>query len=175
MAPKYTVLPWMENLSAGYIVSVCIVGLFAWMLIEKMIKKYNTTMRRGTLAILSNTLWPLILNTCAFTVAYWQYAIPLSIGCAAVFCIIIRGELRTAREEELEGARGLSKELRELRSEAFSDLSIEEQMEYKANVKHQKCIWWIWAPCVIILPFLAVLLLEQLGVGDYLFAVHYFE
>ena len=175
MNPKYTVLPWMSNLSAGYIVIYCVAGLFLWMLLEKILVKQNTTMRRGTLTIISNTLWPLLLNTCAYALAYWYYAIPLSIGCAVVFCIIIRGELKSAREEELEGAVGLSKAIREIRSEAFADLPVEEQMAYKAQVKHQKCIWWLWAPCILILPFLAILLLEQLGIGDYLFFVHYFE
>ena len=174
MEPNYTVLPWMNNLSAGYIASCCVAGLFIWIFAENLLRKYNQTMRRGTLAIISNTVWPLLLNTCAFTLVFWYYALPFAVGCTAVFALIIRNELKTAREEELEGGIGLSKELRELRSEAFADLSIEEQKDYKANVKRQKCIWWLWAPLMIVLPFLAVLVLEKLGVGDYLFKVYYF-
>ena len=175
MEIKYTMLPWMSNLSAGYIVSAALALLFGWMLFEKLFKSRNITMRRGTLAIISNTVWPLLLNVCVFALAFWYWAIPLSIGVAVIFVVIIRGELKTAREEEMEGAWGLFPAIRQIRAEAFQDLSIPEQMAYKARVKHQKVLWPLWAACIIILPFLLILLLEQLGVGDYLFSIHYFE
>ena len=76
--------------------------------------------------------------------------------------------------DELEGRRGLNPLIRTVRAEIFNDLSIEEQMEFKKTVQPQKFYWWIFLPLVMILPFLTILLLERLGVGDYLFQVVYY-
>lgn len=161
-------------MSAGRIVSVALVVLAAYCLFEQIFKRHNITMRRGTLALINNTVWPVVLNTCIFAVAYWQWAFPLALICGGIFIFIIRGELRRSYQDELEGYRGLFTEIRKIRAEAFADLSIEEQMEYKKSVKPQQFFWWIWLPAVVVLPFLLILLLEQLGVGDYLFSVYYF-
>ena len=64
--------------------------------------------------------------------------------------------------------------IRTVRAEIFSDLSIEEQLEFEKKVKPHKFYWWLFLPLVMVIPFLVVLLLEQLGVGDYLFSVVYF-
>lgn len=172
---KYTMLPWMNPLSAGKIVIGAAAVLLFYNIFEYFLKKNNFSMSRGTLALISNTAWPLCLNFCAFTLFYWYWALPISMGISLLFVIIIRGELKTTREQELEGARGLNPHIRTLRSEAFADLSIEEQMEFKKNYRPHQFYWWLFLPLTIVLPFLAVLLLEQLGAGDYLFSIVYFE
>ncbi len=172
--PNYTILPWMKYLSAGRIVSVALAVLAVYCLAEQIFKRRNITMRKGTLSLINNTVWPLIINSCIFAVAYWYWALPLALICGLVFIFIIKGELRTAYQEELEGYRGLFPAIRKIRAEAFADLPIEEQMEYKKSVKPHKFYWWIWLPLIVIIPFLLMLLLEQLGIGDYLFARFYF-
>ncbi len=172
---KYTILPWMDALSAGHIVPVVLALLAAYCIFEFFFKRHNITMRRGTLALITNTVWPLLLNLCFFTLLFWQWAFVLSIVMGGVFIAIMRNELKVAYQDELEGFRGLSPEIRHIRAEAFADLTIEEQMAYKKTVKPHKFFWWCWLPLVVVLPFLLVLLLEQLGVGDYLFQVVYFN
>lgn len=172
---NYAVLPWMDPMSAGRILPAVIGLLVLYSILEYFFKKHNTTMRRGTLALIRNTVWTLLLNLCIFTVAYWQWAFLLAAGMGALFIVILRHELKTAYQEELEGYRGLNPQIRAIRAELFSDLSIQEQLDYKKTVRPQKFYWWIWLPLVVILPFLCILLLEQLGVGDYLFEVVYYE
>lgn len=172
---KYTVLPWMNAISAGKILVGIAFLLIAWCILEYFIKKWSMNLRRGHLAIMSNTAWALCLNGAICTVAFWRWALILSLAVGILFWIIIRGELKTAREEELEGARGVRPELKEIRSELFADLPIEEQLAFKKNYKPVKLWWWLWLPLMIAIPFLAILLLEQLGAGDYLFHIVYFE
>ena len=172
---KETLLPWMDPLSAGHLVVTAVFILVLYNVFEYFFKRNNITMRRGTLAIISNSAWALCLNFCIFTLAFWYWAVPLSLALSAIFIVIIRGELKTAREEELDGAKGLTPEVRTARAELFSDLSIEEQLEFKKNYKPQKFYWWLYLILTVSLPFLLVLLLEQLGAGDYLFQVVYFE
>lgn len=173
-ALKYAILPWYDQLSAGYILSTAGALLIAWCIFEAIFKRYNKSMRRGTLALISNTLWPLLINCGIFAVAYWQWAVPLSAVCGTLFLFVIRHELKEAYTEEKEGYRGLNPLIREVRAEMFSDLSIEEQMEFKAQVRPQKFYWWIWLPLMIAIPFLVMLLAEAVGIGDYLFQVVYY-
>lgn len=172
---KYTILPWMNAVSAGKILVGIAFALILWCILEYFLKRFSLSLRRGTLAILSNSAWALCLNAAICTVAFWRWALLLSLAIAILFLVIIRGEFRTARDEEMDGARGVNAEIRQIRSEQFSDLSIEEQMEFKKNYRPQKFWWWLWLPLMIAIPFLFVLLLEQIGVGDYLFHVVYFE
>lgn len=171
---EYAILPWFDQISAGRIVSVLVMLLIGYCLFEAVFKKFNCSMRRGTLSLIGNTIWPVLINAGIFTLAYWQWAFPLAIIVGGLFIIIMRYELKESYQDELEGYRGLNKEIRKLRAEAFADLSIEEQKEFKQKVKPQKFYWWIFWPAVVILPFLLVLLLEQLGAGDYLFKVVYY-
>ena len=171
---KYAILPWMEQITAGHIVSVAALILAAWCIFEAIFRRHNNSMRRGTMALISNTIWPLLVNLCIFCVAYWQWAFALSAVVGLIFISVIRHELKEAHVDELEGRRGLNPLIRTVRAEIFNDLSIEEQMEFKKSVKPQKFYWWIFLPLVMILPFLTILLLERLGVGDYLFKVVYY-
>ena len=170
----YAILPWYNQISAGYIVSAAGVALIAYCLFEAIFKRYNKSMRRGTLALIGNTIWPLLVNIGIFSVAYWQWALPLAAVVGILFLFIIRHELKEAYTEEKEGYRGLNPLIREVRAEIFADLSIEEQMAYKEQVKPQKFYWWIWLPLVVAIPFLVMLLAEACGVGDYLFQVVYY-
>jgi hypothetical protein len=172
---KYTILPWLNPLSASHIVFVVLGLLILYNIAERIFKRHNITMRRGTLALISNTVWPVLLNICFFTLIFWRWAFVLSLVMGVVFICIMHNDLKVAHQDELEGYRGLSPAIRSIRAEAFADLSIEEQMAYKKTVKPHKFYWWIWLPLVVVVPFLIVLLLEQLGVGDYLFQVVYFE
>ena len=172
---KYAILPWMDQLTAGKIIPPVIFLLVAYCIFEFFLKKFNYTMRRGTLSLISNTVWPMLLNICIFAVAYWQWAFPLAVVMALIFISVLSHELKIAHEDELEGFVGINPELRKLRAENFSDLPIEEQMAYKKTVKPRKFYWWLFLPAVVILPFLLILLLELLGVGDYLFKVVYYK
>lgn len=172
---KQTYLPWMDVLSAGRVVPPVIAVLIGWCIIAALMKKFNSSVRRGHFAVVDNTLWALLLNTLIFTVSFWQWAFPVAIGIGALFIWVIRNEQTRALEEERIGMRGMNAEMKRLRGEAFNDLSIEEQMAYKEKVKPYRFRWWLFWPAVVLLPFLLMLLLEALGVGDYLFRVVYFE
>ena len=172
---KYTVLPWMNALSAGKILIGIAFLLIGWCILEHFIKKYWLDLRRGHLALMSNTAWVFCLNTAICTVAYWRWALILSLAVGLLFWFIIRGELKTAAEQEADGARGVNPQIRQIRSELFADLPIEEQLAFKKSYRPVGFWWWLWLPLMIAIPFLAVLLLEQLGAGDYLFSVVYFK
>lgn len=168
---KYTILPWMNAASAGYIIAAAILCPIFYQIFEYVFRRHNLTMRRGTLAIIGNTVWPFFLNICFFALFYWSWALPLSVAFALIFFAIIRSELKSAYEDERLGGWGVSPEIRKLRADAFGSLSIEEQMAYKAEVHPQRFYWQLYFPVVILLPFLIILLLEQLGIGDYLFFI----
>lgn len=171
---EYAILPWYDQVSAGYILAAAGSLLIAYCLFEAIFKRFNKSMRRGTLALIGNTVWPLMINIGIFSVAYWQWALPLTAAVGILFLFVIRHELKEAYTEEKEGYRGLNPLFREVRAEIFADLSIEEQMAYKEQVQPHKFYWWIWLPLMIAIPFLVMLLAEALGVGDYLFQVVYY-
>ncbi len=171
----YTILPWMDPLTVGKLLPPAIGLLVAYCIFEYFFKKWNRSVRRGTLSLITNTVWPILLNFCIFALLYWQWAFPVATVIGLIFISVLQHELKVAHEDELEGFRGLSPAIRTIRAEMFADLSIEEQMEYKKTVKPHPFHWWIFLPAVVIIPFLAILLLEQLGLGDYLFQVVYFE
>lgn len=171
---EYAILPWYDQVSAGYILAAAGGLLIAYCLFEAIFKRFNKSMRRGTLVLIGNTVWPLLINIGIFSVAYWQWALPLAAAVGILFLFVIRHELKEAYTEEKEGYRGLNPLIREVRAEIFADLSIEEQMAYKEQVQPHKFYWWIWLPLMIAIPFLVMLLAEALGVGDYLFQVVYY-
>ena len=166
---RVTLLPWMDTASAGHILTVTILFPVFYQIFEYIFRRYNLTMRRGTLAIIGNTVWPFFLNICFYALFYWYWALPLSVAFTLVFFAVIRGELKAAYEDERLGGWGVSKEIRKLRADAFGALSLEEQMAYKEDVRPQKFLWQLYFPALIVIPFLIVMLLSCLGVGEYLF------
>lgn len=172
---KQTYLPWLEVASASRIVPTILGLLFAWCLFSFFFKKINATVRRGTFSIIDNTVWGLLLNSMIFSLMFWYWAFPIAVGIGLVFISVIRYDLKRAFEDERIGMFGLNKELRMLSGEAYNDLSIEEQMAYKEKVPPYKFYWWVYLLLVVLLPFLLMLLLEQLGLGNYLFQVVFFE
>lgn len=170
-ALDYTFFPWMDSMTVGRVLPVAIGVLVAYCIFDFFFRKFNNNVRKGTMSIISGTVWTLILNVCFFTIAYWQWGIVFSLAMALFFMVIMRHELKIAHQDELEGFRGTNPLIRGIRAEIFSDLSIEEQMAFKKTVVPQKVIWWIWIPLMVLIPFLIVQLLEILGVGDYLFEV----
>lgn len=172
---KYTLLPWLDVLSAGKIIPPVGALLIIWCILAGLFKRWNSRIRRGHFAVVDNTVWPLLLNTVVFTVAFWKWAFPIAAGIGVIFIFVIRNEQKRALEDERVGMFGMNPTIKQLRGEAFNDLSVEEQMAYKEKVSPYKFYWWIYLPAVVILPFLLMLLLEALGVGDYLFQVVYFE
>ena len=98
---KYAILPWMEQITAGRIISVAAILLAAWCLFEAIFRRYNKSMRRGTLALISNTVWPLLVNLCIFCVAYWQWAFVLAAVVGLIFISVLRHELKEAYIDEL--------------------------------------------------------------------------
>lgn len=171
---EYTMLPWWDVLSAGKIVPILGFLLAGWALFAGLFKRYNASVRRGTFAVIDNTVWPLLLNSIIYTTLFWYWAAPISIGLSYVFEAIIRHEQKRAFEEERLGCFGLNKEIKTLRGEAFNDLSIEEQLSYREKVTPYRFCWWAHMLLCVILPFLLVLLLEALGAGNYLFKVYYY-
>lgn len=171
---NYTVMPWMDGVIIGYIVPFALAVLVAYSIFEFFFKRRNLTMRRGTLAMITNTIWALMLNLCVFSIAYWRWALIIAAVLSLLFISIIRHELKVAYDDELGGRRGLFPAIRTIRGEEFADLSVEEQMAYKKTVKPYRFYWYFFLPITVLLPFCAVLMLDLLGVGDYLFEVYYF-
>lgn len=171
---EYTMLPWWDVMSAGRSVPVVALLLVAWAVIAALFKRYNTTLRRGHFSMVDNTVWPMLLNTIVYLVAFWYWGLPVAVGIALIFESVIRNDLKRALEDERQGMFGMNPTVKILRGEAFNDLSVEEQMAYKERVIPVRFYPWLHFLAVVILPFLAVLLLEQLGLGNYLFRVYYY-
>ena len=162
-------------MSASRVIPVVGSLLIAWCIFSFFFKKFNSTVRKGTFSIIDNTVWALLLNTVLFTLLFWNVAFPFALGVGGVFIAVIRNDLKRAFEEERIGMFGMNEEMRLLGGEAYNDLSIEEQLAYKEKVKPYKFDWWAFLLLVVVLPFLIMLLLEQLGLGDYLFETLYFD
>ncbi len=171
---EYTMLPWWDVMSAGRAVPVVLFLLVAWCLFAGLMKRYNSTLRRGHFSLLDNTMWPLLVNTVLYLVAFWYWAVPVAAGLGLIFESVIRNDLKRSLEDERQGMFGMNPHIKQLRGEAFNDLSVEEQMAYKEKVTPIAFSWWIHLLIVTVVPFLIVLLLEQLGLGNYLFRVYYY-
>lgn len=168
---KFTILPWLDAAAGGRIITAAVLFPVGYQIFETIFRRVNETMRRGTLAIIGNTVWPFFINICLYALFYWYWALPLSALFTLIFFAVIRGELKAAYEDERLGGWGVSPEIRKLRADAFGELPLEEQMAYKEEVRPQRFFWQLYFPALIILPFLVILLLSRLGVGDYLFTV----
>ncbi len=171
---NYTVMPWMDAVVIGYIVPAAIAVILLYSVFEFFFKRRNMTMRRGTLAIITNTVWVLMINLCVFTLAYWQWAFLIAAVMSLLFLSVIRHELKVAHDDELGGRWGLFPALRAIRGEEFADLTVEEQLAYKEKVKPYRFRWYCFLPVTVLVPFCMVLLIDLLGFADYLFQVYYF-
>ncbi len=171
---EYTMLPWWDVMSAGYAVPVVLILLVLWAITAGLMKRFNSSIRRGVFAIIDGTVWPLLLNTVVFLVAFWNWAFPVAAGISLIFESVIRNELKRSLEDERVGMLGMNPTIKLLRGEAYNDLSVEEQLAYKEKVQPIRFTWWIHLLATVVLPFLLMLLLEQLGLGNYLFKVYYY-
>ena len=171
---NYTVMPWMDSVVIGYIVPIAIAIILAYSIFAFFFRRHNMTMRRGSFALITNTVWTLMINLCVFCLAFWQWAFLITTILSLLFVSVIRHELKTAYDDELGGRWGLFPAIRTIRGEAFADLSVEEQLAYKETVVPYQFHWYYFVPITVLVPFCTILCLDLLGVADYIFEVYYF-
>ena len=69
---NYTVMPWMDSVVIGYIVPIAIAVILAYSIFAFFFRRHNMTMRRGSFALITNTVWTMMINLCVFCLAFWQ-------------------------------------------------------------------------------------------------------
>ena len=171
----WTYLPWEEQGTAGNICWVCFVIGALFLLVTQIIRRTNLGYDIHSAPFLSMecTVLALVINTAVYTLFFWYAAWAVSLAFSIAFYISARGIQKKIYSDEKDGKWGLFPDLRQVRGELFSDLSIEEQMEYKKKVDatFKKLDPRLYFPLTVILPFLLILILKLCGL-PYIFAPH---
>ncbi len=171
----WTYLPWDEQGMAGNVCWICLLAGVLFAAITQIIRRTSLgyDIHQAPFLNIEMVGYALALNTAVFSLFFWYVAIFVSLFFAFIFYVSARGIQNKVYYEEKDGRWGLHPPLRQIRGELFSDLSIEEQLEYKAEVDRRfrklSPLWYF--PLTILLPFAVVLILQLCGL-PYIFVPH---
>ena len=171
----WTYLPWEQQDTAGKICWACLlVGVFV-LLTTQIIRRSSLgyDIHEAPFVSLECTLLALAINVAIYALFFWYVAAVISTGFSLAFYWSARGMQNKIYYEEKDCKWGLCPQLRNIRGEMFSDLSVEEQLDYKktvdASFKKLNPLWYF--PLTVLLPFGIILLLMLCGL-DYTFVPH---
>lgn len=164
----YTLLPWEFPLKSSYAMVAAIALLLVYLIISGIISRRSISIRRGQIAIVNAYTVTIIANTLLYLLLYWYWALPLSLILTLLFLKITRDEIKMGHIDELNGMWGLNREMRIIRGEQFSDMTIEQQAEYKQKIVLPKFNVWIFLLVAMLAPVVITALVNLLG-GHYLF------
>jgi len=135
---EYTVLPFYNNFTAAKLFAVFAIILIVYLIVKSIIHNRSLTIHRAPFAVVTGYIGASIVNIILFTFLYWQWALPISIIVSVIYAFTTNKEVNAANSEERAGVWGLNKDIRRIRGELFNDMSIEQQLKYRKNVKHYK-------------------------------------
>ncbi|MBR5782968.1 MAG: hypothetical protein IKY33_01940 [Clostridia bacterium] len=171
----WTYLPWDKQSVAGYICWACVLICAAFLIVTQIIRRTNMgyDIHCAPFVSMECTMLSLCINTAVFALFFWYAALAISLGFAAVFYLAARGMQNKIYHDEKDGKWGLFSDLRQVRGELFSDLTVEEQLEYKKKIDatFRKLDPRLYFPLVILLPFVLMVIMKMCGL-PYIFAPH---
>lgn len=169
---KWTYLPWMTQSTAGDICWVVVVVGAVFILVTQCIRRTKSgyDLHEAPFVTMECTVLALLVNTAMFALFFWYAALAASLFFSLMFYLSARGMQKKIYFEEKDGRWGLHPPLRQVRGELFSDLPIEEQLEYKKKIDatFKKVQPWWYFPLTIAVPFAVVLIMRLCGF-DYIF------
>lgn len=172
---EWTYLPWDVQGVAGKVCWPCVLVGVLFLLITQIIRRtpLGYDIHHAPFLSMEVTGLVLVVNVAIYSLFFWYVAIAVSLFFTFIFYISARGIQNKIYYEEKDGKWGLHPPLREVRGELFSDLSVEEQLEYKAEVdrKFRKLSPWWYFPLTVLLPFVIILILKLCGL-PYTFVPH---
>lgn len=164
----YTLLPWQLPLKSSWAIVIVIALFLAYLIVSGIISRKSISIRRGHMAIVNAYASTIFANTLFYLLLYWYWALPLSLILTLIFLKITRDEIKMSHTDELNGMWGLNRDMRIIRGEMFSDMTIEEQAEYKQKIKAPRFNGWIFVLVAMLAPALITALVNLSG-GQYLF------
>lgn len=170
---EWSVLPWIFFGWIAYLIAAALgIGLlytFVTAIIAHTPLGYNV--HRQTILRTHAYVYGVCVNIAIFALFYWYIALPVSLLFSLVFFNSTRSLQKLAFEQEKNGMWGLSKELRIVRGELFSDESIEKQMEIKkqAEAFYRPLSPYLYFTLTVGIPFATVIIMYLCG-ANYLFA-----
>ncbi|MBQ6947219.1 MAG: hypothetical protein IJN42_04145 [Clostridia bacterium] len=174
-AIEWTYLPWDVQGMAGKVCWPCVMVGVIFVLITQIIRRTRLgyEIHHAPFLSMEVTGLALVINTAVYSLFFWYVALPVSLFFTTILCISARGIQNKIYSEEKDGAWGLHPSLRQVRGEMFSDLSVEEQLEYKKKVESsfRKLSPWWYYPLTVLVPFGVMLLLKLCGL-PYIFVPH---
>ncbi len=171
----WTYLPWEQQGLAGNICWLCLLAGVLFGVITQLIRRTSLgyDLHGAPFLTMEGAGYALLLNTAIYALFFWYVAWAVSLFFSWLFYVSVRGIQGRIYYEEKDGRWGLYPPLRQIRGEMFSDLSVEEQLQYKQEVDRRfrkvNPLWYF--PLTVLLPFGIILLLRLVGL-PYLFVPH---
>lgn len=139
---EMTLLPFFNAVTAAKIFGVLIASVILVYIVRAFVYKKSLTFRRAPTAEVFYTIIASLMNCVVYMFFYWYIAVFVSLAVSLAFMKAIQMEVKEANEDERIGVWGLNEDIRTIRGELFNDMSIEEQLEYRNNVKEYKFRWY---------------------------------
>lgn len=128
-------LPFEDPLTAAKLFLAVLVLLLIYAVIRAVISSRSMTIRRAHFAVACSFIANSLANIFVCTFLFWYLALPLCIVITVIYMLATANEVHEANSEERSGVWGLNRDIRRVRSEIFSDMTQEEQIEYRKNVR----------------------------------------
>ncbi len=171
MNSDYTVLPFLDITVTTRLLIVTFLVFVFTLVVKQIIFKNSMTLHRAPVSVIFAYICCSVVNVMFCTFLYWYWAVFLCTVMSLIYAFTTAREVKESGEEERMGIFGLNKDIRRIRGELFNDMSVEQQIEYRKNVKEYGFSKILFVVITLIIPALAIAVFHFLNIGYLFFPV----
>lgn len=158
-------LPFEDPLTAAKIFLAVGLLLVAYIIVRTVVFNRALTLHRAPTAVAFAYAAASLANMVICIFFHWQAALPLCLLISVIFMFTTAGEVKDANTEERAGVWGLNRDIRRIRGELFNDMTPQEQVEYRNNVKEYRFNRWLFVVLTMFAAAVFVALCYFFGIG----------
>ena len=158
-------LPFEDPLTAAKIFLAVGLLLVAYIIVRAVVFNRALTLHRAPTAVAFAYVAASLANIVICIFFHWQAALPLCLLISVIFMFTTAGEVKDANTEERAGVWGLNRDIRRIRGELFNDMTPQEQVEYRNNVKEYRFNRWLFVVLTMFAAAVFVALCYFSGIG----------
>ena len=168
MESEYTMFPFVSAITSARLAVITFFIFVLVIAVRMVVFSRSLTLHKAPTTIIFAYIACSFANVIFTTFLYWYWALPLCLVISVIYAYTTAREVREADSEERMGIWGLNKDIRKIRAELFSDMTVEKQLEYAKGIKETDFSKPMFIIITMAVPVLAILIFYFMNI-DYLF------
>ena len=158
-------LPFKNALTAAKLFFAVFFLLIVYAIVRAVVYRRSLTLHKAPTAVVFSYIASSLANILVCIFFSWFLALPLCIILTLIFMFTTKSEVNDANAEERSGVWGLNSDIRRIRGELFSDMTVQEQIDYRNSVKEYNFNMWLFGIVSIAVAVLFIAACYFFGAG----------